>query len=438
MIQDIPKLYTAFAEWLSCIVVLIIHRQRVKISELLKIGFYLGGSLLLLGGIQLLCGKVTGVLWLCGMIVAIIVMIATIHFCLDITAFESIYFAAGAFIWAEFAAALEWQIESFYSPIFHSIFWSVIPFILMFGIVFTAFYIAERLVWKDCFERHIIKISSSDVLRVWVAVVIFFILSNLSYVSTKSPFSGTSLQEIFNIRTLVDFAGIIMLELFHIQKAENDGRRELDSIKQTLYLQYMQYRQSSENMELINQKYHDLKHQLQVIRSEEDNQKRIGYIDELEQNINFYDSSIETGNYVLDTVLTDKARQCINQNINMTVVADGSLIKSMHVMDIATVFGNALDNAIEHEVLIPDVKHRMIHVTISKHDELIHIIIENIFSGQLRSDGNRILTTKRDELYHGFGLKSIQYTIEKYDGFMTAKVEDGWFKLKIMLPVQEE
>lgn len=435
--QDIPKLYTAFAEWMSCVMILIIHRNRINIGTVKKIVGILGMSLILLSLIQLFCGKVKGGFWLGGMLIAILIMIGTIHFCLDMNFLDSVYYIAGAFIWAEFAAAIEWQLESFYAPfIGKNIVIESLFCILMYSIVCGIFLTAEHLVWKDSFARHFVTIVPSDILRVWISVVLFFALSNLSYVSIKSPFSGTSMEEIFNIRTLVDFAGIIMLELFHIQKAENDGRRELDSIKQTLYMQYMQYRQSSENMELINQKYHDLKHQLQVIRAEEDNQKRIDYLDELEQNICFYDTEIKTGNNVLDTILTEKARQCLKQNINMTVVADGSLINYMHVMDIATIFGNALDNAIEHEVLVEDNSKRMIHVTISKHEGLIHIIIENMFMGKLKSEGKSILTTKSDNRFHGYGLKSIKYTIEKYDGLMAAQVENGWFRLKIMLPVK--
>jgi len=439
MIQDIPKLYTAFAEWMACIFILIIHRSRIKSEDKVKLAFTLTISLGVLCAIQLFCGKVTGVLWLLGMLLAIIVMITTIHFGLNRGYLEALYFGAGAFIWAEFAAALEWQMESFYAAESSGLkLIRIILCLIMYIIVFMVFYVAEKFTWKDSLDKHFITISSSDIVRVWFSVIVFFSLSNLSYVSIKSPFSGNSMPEIFNIRTLVDFAGIIMLELFHIQKAQNDERRELDAIKQTLYLQYMQYRQSSENMELINQKYHDLKHQLQVIRAEEDNLKRISYIDELEQNISLYDSSIETGNYVLDTVLTEKTRYCLKQGINMTVVADGSLLSFMHVMDIATIFGNALDNAIEHEVLIPQKDKRMIHVTISKHGELIHVIIENKFGGQLRSDGKHILTTKQDERFHGYGLKSIQYTIEKYNGIMVANVENGWFRLKIMLPVEAD
>lgn len=437
MVQDIPKLYTALAEWLACVIILFIHKDRIKKENLVKIFSVLICAMALLDVVQLFCGTVEGVAWILGMAIAISIMFLILLICLGMNYLEAIYYTASAFIWAEFAAALEWQIESFYSYRFNdSKLYSILVCCVIYSFSFGIFYLVERIAWKNALEGVDATISSGDIFRVWVAVIVFFTLSNLSYVKIQSPFSGSSLQEIFNIRTLVDLAGIIMIELFHIQKAENDGRRELDSIKQTLYLQYMQYRQSSENMEMINQKYHDLKHQIQVIRAEKDNYKRIGYIDELEKNIGFYDSAIETGNYVLDTILTDKSRQCLKQDINMTVVADGRLLNYMHVMDIATIFGNALDNAIEHEVLISDKSMRMIHVTVSRHEELIHVIIENKFSGELRSEGNRILTTKPDQQNHGYGLKSIQYTIEKYDGFMAAGVEEGWFRLKLMLPVK--
>lgn len=436
VVEDIPKLYTALAEWLACVTILIIHRKRLDKNDILRVTLTLICSLGLLCGIQLFCGKVSGILWLVGMLVAVLVMMVTIWIALRTSRLEALYNTAGAFIWAEFAAALGWQIETFYATKYmnYTKIYSICFCVIMLVLTYAAFYIAERLAWKDSLERYFINISTGDILGVWLSTLVFFVISNLSYIAIQSPFSGTTLPEIFNIRTLVDLAGIIMLELFHIQKAESDSRREIDTIKRTLYIQYIQYRQSRENMELINQKYHDLKHQLQVIRAEEDNQKRLGYIDELEQNISFYDAQIETGNYVLDTILTEKSRQCLKQDITMTVVADGSLLNFMHVMDIATIFGNALDNAIEHEVLIEDKDMRMIHVTISQHDALIHVIIENKFSGKLRSEGKRILTTKHDERFHGYGLKSIRYTIEKYDGFMSAGVEDGWFKLKMVLP----
>ena len=44
------------------------------------------------------------------------------------------------------------------------------------------------------------------------------------------------------------------------------------------------------------------------------------------------------------------------------------------------------------------------------------------------------VTTKADKDYHGFGLKSIQYSVEKYKGSVVVDTKDNWFDLKILLP----
>ena len=52
------------------------------------------------------------------------------------------------------------------------------------------------------------------------------------------------------------------------------------------------------------------------------------------------------------------------------------------------------------------------------------------------SDG--LPVTKKDSKYHGYGMKSIRSIVEKYEGSMTVKVQDGWFELRILIPVPEK
>ena len=106
-------------------------------------------------------------------------------------------------------------------------------------------------------------------------------------------------SEIFNIRTLMDLAGVLMIEIFQIIKLDNDTKQEMMAIQNVLRTQYLQYRESQENIELLNQKYHDLKHQIQVLREEPNEKKKGQYLDEIERGIHLYDSEIKTGNLVL-------------------------------------------------------------------------------------------------------------------------------------------
>jgi sensor histidine kinase regulating citrate/malate metabolism len=181
----------------------------------------------------------------------------------------------------------------------------------------------------------------------------------------------------------------------------------------------MQFRESQENINLINQKYHDLKHQLHIIRNERDDTKRTQYLDEIESGIKKYETEYKTGNSVLDTILTSKGQQCDKFNIKLTVVADGQLLGSLHVMDICTIFGNALDNAIEYEVQIDEITQRMIHVSVSK-----------------KSSSKFLKTSKKDDRFHGFGIRSIRYAVQKYGGYVKINVLDHWFRVEILIPHQ--
>jgi hypothetical protein len=71
----------------------------------------------------------------------------------------------------------------------------------------------------------------------------------------------------------------------------------------------------------------------------------------VDNGINMFETQNNTGNQVLDVILTGKSLQCVENKINFTFLADGKLLNFMNVMDICSIFGNALDNAKENGLL---------------------------------------------------------------------------------------
>lgn len=441
--EDIPKLYTAVAEWISAYMVIAAFGGLAEREERgRKIALSVVG-LFLLCALQTFCGMVSNALWLLGMLLCILVMVWMIRTLLEENWIGAVYDTARAFMKAELAAAFEWQIYSFYfsgKPLdtvwFRTAFCAVV-YAALFGF---SYFLEKRQAKAAVFYGTNIRkedrnVTWEQLIIVWFVTLAFFIFSNLSYIRVNLPFTSTDAGEIFNIRTLTDIAGVFLLEVLHIQKNETDRQKEMQAIRSILNTQYMQFRESQENIDMINRKYHDLKHQLQVIREEKNEQKRIAYVDEIENGIRKYETENKTGNSVLDTILTSKCNQCLKQNIQITVVADGTLLNHIHVMDLCTIFGNALDNAIEHEVQIPDEEKRMIHVSVSRKKDFTCVVVENYFEGKLKSDHGVILTTKSNRQYHGYGIKSIQYSVRKYGGYTNAAVHDHWFRLEILLPL---
>ena len=265
--------------------------------------------------------------------------------------------------------------------------------------------------------------------------VAVFALSNLSFVSTQTPFSGRAGLEVFYIRTLVDLGGyaILFAQFERIQQSAME--RELASIQASLEAQHHQYLSARADMEQVARAHHDLKHQVAAIRAELDPGRAAASFEELESQIARIGQQYHSGNPVLDVVLTTKGRVCGAEGINFTAVADGSLLAGMSSMDIATLFGNALDNAIEASRRVPDPAKRLIELALFRRGEMVVIRVDNWFDGRLSTDaGGRLTTIKADGVRHGWGVKSIQWTARKYGGQAATRAEDHWFTLTVLLP----
>ena len=91
-----------------------------------------------------------------------------------------------------------------------------------------------------------------------IIVAIVFIVSNVSYLYSHTPFSSSFPYEVFIIRTLADLGGVAILYAYHIQLVRLQNRFEARNLENILEMQYANYQISEQSMELVNQKYHDL------------------------------------------------------------------------------------------------------------------------------------------------------------------------------------
>lgn len=430
-IQDIPKLYTALAEWLACLIFVLLLNRRWSKPVTVAI---MAVSLVILGILQYWIGIVPVTLWIPGMIVAFLVMYGTMLLCCREPALDIGYYWAIAFMFAEFAASLEWQFYSFYSQRLGDTFWIRAVFLLVFYVLtFWIVYILQKARLEGIKS---IGVSGREMFSSWVIAIGAFLISNISYVDPNTPLSGKSGLEIFYIRTLVDLAGGVMLIAQQDHWQDMQARIELDSINGLLQRQYEQYRQSRENIEAINRKYHDLKHQIGVIRLESSEEKREEYLNQLELGMEGIGPMQKTGSDVLDTILFNKLLYCAKHSITLTSVVDGAQLGFMDAMDICSIFGNALDNAIESVLKLEDKEKRLIRMAVFAQNNFLMIRVENYFESTLQMEGGEFKTTKKSKDHHGYGIKSIRYTAERYGGSVSIEAKDNWFHLRVLIPIQ--
>lgn len=200
-----------------------------------------------------------------------------------------------------------------------------------------------------------------------------------------------------------------------------------------LYQQKQQMKISRETMELINIKCHDIKNQIAMLGSHVPQEE----ISELKRAINIYDMTFKTGNEALDVLMVEKLMVCESKNIRFDCMAEGRNLDFMKQSDIYSLFGNAVDNAIEAVDRIANPEKRCISVKVRMEKGMLMIHFENFYEGELTFTNGLPQTTKQDKRYHGFGMKSIRMITEKYHGYLSVKAEQGIFTLNILLPMAE-
>lgn len=429
-----PGIYYALAYWLSCNFYIALLPRRLDGWRLAAVQ---GGFLAAIAGFMTATDGVPNVWFIPCVCVYVLMMLLDIKVCCGLDWLKTGYMCVRAFVLGEFAAALEWQL--FYFGLtalgLPLRMWVNLLFLtLSHGAVFGLMYLLER----KHRSGYLIDLTWREFASAVVLCLMVFAASNLSYVSQNTPFSSRFTSEIFIIRTLVDLGGVAILHAYHVQLQALDTRLEMAGLQNLLQMQYNNYRISEDSMALVNQKYHDLKHHIQLLRSEVGSGEKLEYLDRMEQEIRSYEAQNKTGNRVLDVILTAKSLQCQREGITLTCVADGQALDFMHPVDLSALFGNAMDNAMEGVKKLSDPDKRLIHLSVARQKGFLRIRVENCYEGDLNLKSGMPASTKQDDRYHGFGLKSIQSITAKYGGSMTIGSKDGWFELRILFPIPEE
>lgn len=193
------------------------------------------------------------------------------------------------------------------------------------------------------------------------------------------------------------------------------------------------YNLAKEMVDHINRTCHDLKHNLEVLKTIDQTQRQ-AYIMEAERSIGLYHELVHCENEVLNTILAEKCLFCKSRDIDLSCAIDGVNLEFVSIPDLYAILGNAIDNAIECVIDFDDLDKRVIDLTISQSDGFCCIQTNNYCQRKPEMLDGLPLTTKSDQRNHGFGLRSIRYLAKKYGGDMVVSVSGHIFTLQIMIP----
>lgn len=312
---------------------------------------------------------------------------------------------------------------------------------IMANIALLATYLPCYLVLVRTINRAgTVQVEQQATAGVFVIVILVVILFDV--MNKALSYGPTSLFVLVMLRVIHGAACIFVLFAQYEMLFAQRLRTEAVTTKRLLAEQQRQYELSRENIEAINIKCHDIRHQIRHL-GETGTAVDAAVLADIAREVSVYDATVRTGNEALDTILTEKRLVCEGEGITLTCMADGHALDFLAPAELYALFGNALDNAIEATRQVADPAARSISLTVRQVGEMVAIHVENTcvgvasFADGLPQTTKRAADGTRDTANHGFGTRSMQALAERHDGLFSAAQRGDVFCLDITLPLPE-
>lgn len=295
------------------------------------------------------------------------------------------------------------------------------------AIVYTAIYFlfARKMKTRQCDmtgeKKRIVVIAG---------LVLFFSVALSVFTASSSDLNNYVIEK--------GYATVCCILSFYLLmglQKEGELKSELEIVKRIQNEKKEHYTIAKETIDIINTKCHDFKHQIRSIRQSGGTDDE--FLKELENNIGIYDSMLKTGNDPLDVILTEKSLLCEKKGVTFSCIIDGEKMSFMKDFDIYSLFGNALDNALEAVIALPDPADRRIAFKIFSKNNFVAVHLQNKYDSEISFNGDLPVTSKQDKSAHGFGMMSIRMIVEKYNGTLIVTTDKGIFNLDMLFPLHD-
>ncbi|WP_410495643.1 GHKL domain-containing protein [Cellulosilyticum sp. ST5] len=288
-------------------------------------------------------------------------------------------------------------------------------------------------------KRHMNKISKFQ-------TSIFLIMPSSSLV-ILTIFFDTVVRHLTKVEAIIMGSAVMgcllafniaLLLLVYREVANKEAEYMAKNMQEQLKIQFDHYKQIEEINAGVRALKHDMKNHMLCLQTLLDNYKNdqaIRYLANITAQIETLDMKINTGDTIIDAVLQQKCKEAQKNEVILEI--EGKFIGELPLepIDKCTIISNALDNALEACLSIPDPTKRRIQVIIGYNKNYIFITVENSVGEKIKINNNTIKTSKNNKKDHGFGLENIKTSLRNYDGYFSIYYEEDTFVLEIVITI---
>lgn len=236
---------------------------------------------------------------------------------------------------------------------------------------------------------------------------------------------------------LIQFIILTILAIRYREKRRKNEilQKDIELLNNQFKYQFKHYENLKTHQEEVRILWHDMKNHVNILIGllESDNTKELeSYLYRLSDQMIKSNSNSITKNKIIDAILSSKVEACKYKNIELNIISKLPEDIGIQDVDICIILGNLIDNAIEACEKIEEGK-KYINLNIGIKNSYVYIRIENSKSNTISKYEGNIITSKDDKVNHGLGLRSINKSLEKYDGSIKFNYDDTKFEVFVTM-----
>lgn len=232
---------------------------------------------------------------------------------------------------------------------------------------------------------------------------------------------------------------LVLYIIFNLSH-ENEEKIEAEARKNELRIAQIrieqgeqQYRNMMEKIERTRIIRHDLNHHFRVIYNY-CNEEKYDKIQEYMNKLKIWNLTeqvkVYCKNHIANIILGYYAKLAEEADIKFQCQTDLQPECLIDDVDLGVILGNSLENALEACRKMDG--NRYIDIKMRQENNRLVICFRNSFNGFIQKEKDSFISLKDGE-GHGFGIKSIQRAVEKYNGYCSFSSDDKDFSLQIVI-----
>ncbi|MBQ7900554.1 MAG: GHKL domain-containing protein [Clostridia bacterium] len=269
--------------------------------------------------------------------------------------------------------------------------------------------------------KYMISINSEYSLskKEWILFIAMPLLTWFAVtLMTQSTLDKHSVEpQMFYIALIMIAIDVIIFFFMHKIKQDTKLRHEYEMLQ----MHYDNVQNTERNMKALYENTYSVKHDLEKhmlaikAMAESSNCDDIKeYVSKIvDKKLNDVQKIVFTDNDVFNAIINTKLEICKQKNIYPTINISNEAVRYINNSDIAVLFGNLFDNAIE---AAEKTDEKIIAFSIKMQNEYVSVYMENSYNKQ-HSD-IELKTTKENKTEHGFGTRIVKKLVRENGGMI--------------------